>query len=233
MLETELRHALARCQKEYDTSAEEAFARLSDIPTLLLVVPGFPPDPVSISDPQVVDNDGQAALLRAEQKRWGDIEGVQWDDLTKAEKRAAAKLANFLGKGRSFRRQRPSEIDYPLALYLIFTLEDLLGRKVPYSRPLLGGSPRGPAFDALLAALHLTQWRKAIRAGRPAKSARPSRQALESIIKVTRSKHFDNLLQIQWLTRNPANSVGSARTLAHTIGLARNKGPSKRVRGTD
>jgi hypothetical protein len=252
-----LRQALDRCEKRYGISAEQTFDRLTDLPPLQLLVPAtsLPPNPslaaAAVLNPILSDRDAQASLLLAEQKLGPyianaqcaqqkappDIENARWTDLTKAEKRAAAKLADFLGKGRSFRRQRPSGIDYPLALYLIFTLEELLGRKAPYSRSPsddhLNGYPSGPAFDALLAALHLAQWRKAIRAGHPAKSALPSGQAVESIIKVTRSKEFDNLMNLQGLTRAPEYAVACARMLAHVIGLARSRGWSKRVQGTD
>src|SRR5262245_18433764 len=95
----------------------------------------------------VIEPDAKAMLLRTQQKRWGDIVGARWGDLSKPEKRSSNKLARFLGSGRTFIKQRPAQVDYGLAIFLIFTFEKLLGHpKIPISRSWRGGPPRGPAF---------------------------------------------------------------------------------------
>jgi hypothetical protein len=225
-LQKKLRDALIRCEKQYDgIKAEQLFQKLTEIPPTVLT----PLQAVEMAE--IISPDNQAMLLRADQRQWAEIDTVQWRDLSKKDKRAARKLTSFLGKGRSHRRQRPNSINYTLALFLIFTLEEILGRPIPFSRSASGGPPRGPAFDALLAALTLAQWRVAIRAETVPTAPGPS--ALESVLKVTRSERFENLTQRQGLERKPAFATAMSHSLVHTIGMARGRPRAKVSRGTN
>jgi hypothetical protein len=225
-LQNKLRDALVRCEKKYGISAEQSFQKLPAIPTIWLL----PQQPIEMGE--ITARDDRAMLIRADQMRWAEVENAKWSDLSKKDKRAAKKLTSFLGKGRSHRRQRPSTINYTLALFLIFTLEEVLGRPVPFSRPPSGGSPRGPAFEALLAALTLAQWRVAIRAEMPPSAPTPS--ALESVLKVTRGKRFEKLLQMQGLDRGPTCAAVMSHSVVHTIGMARRRRRRGKLgRGTD
>src|SRR3974390_916229 len=170
-LENELRSALKKFETSYRVPADFAFKRLTDIPNSLL----WPMPTISKRTMEViVDDDAKAALLRTNQGRWGEIENATWTNLTKAEKRASRKLTGFLGQGRPFPRQRPTQSYPALTLFLIFTIEELLGKRFPFSRLPSGGSAKGPAFKTLVAAQNLAQWRIAVRAGSPPKTARIS-----------------------------------------------------------
>jgi hypothetical protein len=204
-IDNDLRHALDRCVKQYGISFSEAWERLTDIPPVLLL-----PDSEA-----KLDLGGQASLLRASQ---GESETVQWEQLNKKERRSAKKLAAFLDSKLSFPQQRPAEINIRLALYLIFTFEELLGGKLPFSRPADGGLPRGPAFEAVRAALIQAQARVEPKA---TKSTKPNTVGLASLIKITRTEEFDLLLREQGYERTSAGVCDYGHSIALTIGLAR------------
>ena len=163
---------------------------------------------------ELLDLGARASLLRASQGKWGEIESVQWEQLDRKERRSAQKLAAFLDSDRLFPKQRPAEIDTRLALYLIFWFEEILGKKVPFSRPTDGGSARGPAFRAVLYALLLAE----LRSG---KQPKPNAAGLAGIIETTRTKEFDDLMRLQGFERTSASAVEHGVSLALTVGLAR------------
>jgi hypothetical protein len=209
-IENDLRRALNRCVKQYGISFSEAWECLTNIPPVLLLP--------EVEANEYLDLGGQASLLRTSQGRFAESETVQWEQLDKKERRSAKKLAAFLDSKLSFPRQRPAEINIRLALYLIFAFEELLGGKLPFSRPSDGGLPRGPAFEAVRAALILAHVRvepKAI------KSPKPNTAGLASIIEITRTEEFDHLLRVQGLERTSAGVRDYGHSIALTIGLAR------------
>jgi hypothetical protein len=209
-IDNDLRHALDRCVKQYGISFSEAWERLTDIPPVLLL-----PD---VEANEGLDLGGQASLLRVSQGRFAESETVQWEQLDKKERRSAKKLAAFLDSKLSFPRQRPAEINVRLALYLIFALEELLGRKLPFSRSAVGGPPRGPAFKAVFAALILAQARVEPKA---TKSPKPNTAGLASVVEITRTEEFDRLLREQGYERTSAGVRDYGHSIALTIGLAR------------
>ena len=140
-----LRRALDKCKEKYGVAADEAWNRLTKIPSALLL-----PD---AGANVVLDLNARAALLRVSQVQWQEVEAAHWKQLGKTERRSANKLAAFFDSERQFPRQRPNKINVRLVLYFIFVFEELLGRRFPFSRPASGGTPRGPAFDAVLAAM--------------------------------------------------------------------------------
>jgi hypothetical protein len=184
--------------------------RLTNIPPFLLL-----PDEEAN---ELLDLDTRAVLLRASQGRWGEVEKAQWKRLDRTERRSAQKLGDFLDSERTFPRQRPAEINTRLALYLIFAIEELLGKEFPFSRPTDGGTPKGPAFRAVLAAMALVQARVKPYAG---KSHRPNKAGLASIVEITRTKEFDHLLRQQGFHRTSNDVLRHSRSIALTVALAR------------
>jgi hypothetical protein len=213
-LEADLHVALTKCATRYGIDAEKAFTVLTDLPKLLL----SPVAPVTDVMQGVIKPDVKAMLLRTQQKRWGEIEGARWGDLSKAEKRSSNKLAGFLGSGRTFIKQRPAQIDYGLAIFLIFTLEKLLGcPKIPISRSWRGGPPHGPAFKALLISLNLAQCRAAMRnAVALSLPADVAPRALEEIVRATNRPTFN-------VDRNPDHVASNVHTLIHDLGMSRRR----------
>src|ERR1700732_4897305 len=92
-LENALYATLVRCARLYKISADEAFCRLTDIPPLLLLIPSVPPSDRPLE--ALVDREAQATLVRADQGRLAEGATVQWDELSKAEKQRAVRLARF------------------------------------------------------------------------------------------------------------------------------------------
>jgi len=191
-IEKELYCALVECKEQYDIPVNVLREALTNVTPVL-----FLPD---VESNELLDPDAQASLLRTRQRRWEEIENAKWGQLDKKERRSAQKLAAFLDSDRSFPKQRPAEIDTRLALYLIFRFEEILGKKLPFSRPTVGGSARGPAFRAVLYALLLAELK--IR-------QTPNRNAagLASIIETTRTKQFDDLMRLQGFERTSLNAV--------------------------
>jgi len=221
-LETNLHRAVERCEKKYGIPATQLFQRLTELKALR---PNAWEDDDGRLMLRILDPDTLALLLRVQQKnRLDKIGNSLWKDLTKREKRAAPKLGGFFGSNRSFPRQRPTKIDVKLALYLIFVIEKIIGRRFPFSRSATGDHdpPRGPAFDALLAALALAQRQAELSAGATKKPA-PNRTALENIVKIVRTRIFDNLLESQGFDRSSSGILANGDTIALTISLARKR----------
>jgi hypothetical protein len=122
----------------------------------------------------------------------------------------------------SFPQQRPAKIHYRVALYLLLAFEELLGRRLPFSRQFIGGLPGGAAFEALLAAIAIAQLRISVRSEGPL-AADPKPAAVRSLIEVTRSKAFNELLGAQGLDRSPLNALWNSHVLALTVGMARSR----------
>ena len=219
--EAKLRRALVECQTQYGISVEAAYKCLTNVPLALLL-----PD---VEANELLDLDARASLLRLSQGRFSEPETAQWGQLDKKERRSAHKLAAFLDSARQFPRQRPSHINLPLALYLIFAFEALLGRNLPFSRPSSGGTPRGPAFTAVLAAIALTDAR-AEPYREHADSPKLNRAGLADIIEITRTKEFDCLLRAQGFERTPASVLANGHSIALTIALARKRIVAARTR---
>ena len=227
-LEEVLWRALSKCAKRYGISAEEGYKRLTqDVPSSLLdqqarqgQAPSDLPNLGGLL--QIgIDDDGKAMLLRAHQNKWNGVLHANWGALTKAEKRSAQNLSRFPGSGRTFIRQRPSKIHHALAVFLVLTFEDLLSRKIPVSRSFhRGGSPCGPAFEAVLASLNLAQCRAAVRSGRPLPTeVKPT--AMAEIVRVIKSKAFDKALHICGGSRELSFPAGAANCWALALGIAR------------
>lgn len=86
------------------------------------------------------------------------------EDLSRAQRRKAdGQAALFFSNDRVWAKGRPIETNIPLLLYLVFTIEGVINKRFPMSRPStpLPGSlqgqtpPCGPAFDVLRAAYAL------------------------------------------------------------------------------
>jgi hypothetical protein len=219
-LEGDLRTALAKCEAKYKINADHAFAALTNIPERLL----SPLKPLpEIWRQTIIDADAKAMLLRMDKNRWGQIENARWEDLSKAEKRSAMALAGFLGSGRTFIKQRPAEIDYGLAMFLIFTLEELLGRKVPFSRRFQDRLPCGPAFGALLASLKLAHCRATLRQPERSLPTNVEPRALEEILRVTNRPALDQNLHRHGLRRSSACVAAEVHTLLLILGMSRKR----------
>jgi hypothetical protein len=218
-----LRGHLRACEKRSKkTFPPDAFDLITKLPPILLLQRGDIVDP-QLSMQTRLTPDAKATLLRAWQGRWGQgqIETARWDQLDKKERRAAKKFAALLDKQQFFPRQRPNEIDYRIALYLIFTLEGLLGKRLPVSRPTTGGSPRGPAFEALRISIGLAQWRLFGAPFNPPDIYVPKPEALVDLIRLTKPPGFDELMRQQGLSRTPECVISAGETLALTVAHAR------------
>ena len=217
-----LRGYLRACERRYNISASEAFERLTKVPAILLLSRGDIVDP-QLSMQARLTSDAKATLLRAWQKNWGQIATARWDQLDKKERRSAKKFTALLDKQQFFPRQRPSKIDYRVALYLMFTFESLIGSKFPFSRPASGGNARGPAFEALRISIGLAQWRLC---GSPFKTPEhfvPKPEALADFVRVTRTQSFRNLMRQRGLSRTPECVISSGEVFALTVADARKK----------
>jgi len=211
-LESDLCRALDECHVQYGISIDEARNRLTNVPQALIL----PDDKAD----ELLNLD-LAGLLRVSQgKPGGEVGPASWEQLNKKERRSAKKLAAYIGSARLFPRQRPSEINIPLALYLVFALEELFEKKLPLSRPASGGTPRGPAFRAVLAAMALAQARAEPYAGKP---RRPSNVGLASIIEITKTNEFDHLLRQQGFERTSGCVFWHGNSIALTVALARKR----------
>jgi hypothetical protein len=211
-LEAELCSALIECKRQYGVSPDELRKRLTSIPSFLLL-----PD---VEANELLDLDARASLFQASQRKRGQVEKARWERLDRKERRSAQKLADFLDSERMFPRQRPAEINTRLALYLIFVFEELLGERFPFSRSTGGGTPKGPAFRAVLAAMALAQARAPPYAH---KSHKPNKAGLASIVEITRTKEFDQLLGQQGFRRTSNDVLGNSRSIALTVALARKR----------
>jgi len=207
-IEKELCCALVECKEQYDIPVDVLREAVTNIPPVLLL-PDFEAN-------ELLDLNAQASLLRASQGRWDEIENAEWGKFDRKERRSTQKLAAFLDADRLFPKQRPAEIDTRLAVYLIFRFEEILGKKLPFSRPTDGGSARGPAFKAVLYALLLAE----LRSG---KQPKPNAAGLASIIETTRTKEFDDLMRLQGFEQTSTSAVKNGRSLAVTIALARKR----------
>jgi hypothetical protein len=207
-IEKELCCALVECKEQYDIPVNVLREALTNIPPVLFLQ--------DVESNELLDLNAQASLLRASQGRWGEIENAQWGQLDRKERRSAQKRAAFLDSDRLFAKQRPAEIDTRLALYLIFRFEEILGKKLPFSRPTDGGSARGPAFRAVFYALLLAE----LRSG---KQAKPNAAGLASIIETTRTKEFYDLMRLQGFERTSGSAVQNGMSLALTVALARKR----------
>jgi hypothetical protein len=119
-------------------------------------------------------------------------------------------------------RGQPRKISYYLALYLIFVFKDILGGKLPFSRPnpdygrpKSGSGPHGPAFEAIAAALEVAQWRLQYRVVAPL-GYRLGRSALASLIEVTRDQTFEHY-------QDPAHFISGAASITLMVEQARKK----------
>jgi hypothetical protein len=120
-------------------------------------------------------------------------------------------------------RGRPREISYYLALYLIFVFKDILGGELPFSRPNSGGAPHGPAFEAVIAALAVAQWRLQQRVAVPL-GYRLGRPAVANLIEGMRTSAFKDQMNRHRLTQDPAYFIGQAASIAYMVQLARKSG---------
>ena len=207
-----LRRALDKCKEKYGVAADEAWNRLTKIPSALLL-----PD---AGANVVLDLNARAALLRVSKIQWQEVETAHWKQLGKLERRSANKLAAFFDSERQFPRQRPYKINVRLALYFIFVFEELLGQRFPFSRPPSGGTPRGPAFEAVLAAMDFAHARSEPWANQT-KPSKLKGAGVASIVEIRRSKPFDKLLRQQGFRRTPLDVLEYGYSIALTVALAR------------
>jgi hypothetical protein len=208
VIEKEFCCALVECEEQYDIPVDVLRKALTNIPPVL-----FLPE---VECNELLDFDARASLLRATQGRLGEAESAKWGQLDRKERRSAQKIPAFLDSDRLFPRQRPAEIDARLALYLVFRFEEILDKKIPFSRPTDGGSARGPAFRAVLFALFLAE----LKSG---KDPKLNAAGLASIIETTRTKQFDDLMRLQGFKRTSANAVQNGVSLALTVAMARKR----------
>jgi hypothetical protein len=211
-IESDLSLALDKCSERYGISVDEARQRLTNVPLALLLQ--------NDKADELLDLNARAGLLRVSQGKWGEPDAASWEQLDQKERRSANKLATYVGSERLFPRQRPSEINIRLALYLVFALEELLGGKLPFSRPPDGGIPGGPAFETVLAAMALVQARAEPYAGTP---SRPNKAGLANIVEITRTEEFDRLLLQQGFERTPHDVLWHGNAIALTVALVRKR----------
>ena len=139
------------------------------------------------------DGDMAARMLQSEQQDTP----LNWRNLSSAEKKRARRRWDGLLDVRleATAPGRPAEIDGALVVYCAQTIAAACGTtQFKFSRPPAGGTPRGPMFRALMAALPLAQSRL-VRAANGTAASDPCEinnhpEAVAEIVNITRSREF-------------------------------------------
>ena len=155
--------------RRYGFDADEsALARLSEFPTAVMDWTLLRASGQADTADWPWMKDAAAAIYAFENDLNPDLERRS---LSKAERRSAdARADYFASTNRIWQRGRPVDVDVPLLLYLIFSIEVLIGRRIPLSRrndELTGNlrgkkPPGGPAFRLLRAAYSLASVRHGV-----------------------------------------------------------------------
>ncbi|GEM_PF-4951404 len=121
---------------------------------------------------------------------------TKWEALTKPQRRKAKALAaSFLSTNRVLQKGASIDTGVPLLLYLIFTIEELIGKPFPMSRPAgaITGRlsnqtpPCGPAFMLLRAAYAHASVKLHVMPSKP--------ETVYSVARVARSRAFRSQLE--------------------------------------
>jgi hypothetical protein len=138
------------------------------------------------------DCDAAARMFRLNQRQHNS--DAKWKDLSRAERKSARRLWTWALESSldTAPQGRPNKIDPAMVLYCACVIAEACGKPhLRFSRPALGGAPRGPMWRALMTALPLTHsflhlgWRAE---DVPAFSIRA--EAVVDILKIARSKEF-------------------------------------------
>lgn len=108
--------------------------------------------------------------------------------------------AFVMAEDRILQRGRRVDVDIPLLLFLIYTIEGLIGRPFPYSRPAVENAahrrpPDGPAFRLLRAAYSFASVKHHVR---PA-----GLESLYRVVRLARSDGFRARLHGVWAIHQP------------------------------
>jgi hypothetical protein len=138
----------------------QTLTRLTEPPQSLQIPTGVRTEQANLLLNAIVPFEGDmAARMLRLNERQPDPEAT-WKALTRAERKRARNLWDFaLDAGFDSAPQgRPSVIDSALVLYCSRVIAEACGKpKFQFSRPMNGGSPRGPMWKTVMAALALAE----------------------------------------------------------------------------
>jgi hypothetical protein len=148
-LGADLRQSLEKCWVHYGLDPNRAYERLTSIPRIFFLPSGRIENEPDLMQ-TYVEPDDKAKWFMADRKRYSEIESAKWECLTKGEKRSASSLTGKFGKDQIFQRQGKSTVDVKLALFLLFTFEEML-EQTPWSKTKTSAVTNGHILKLVVA----------------------------------------------------------------------------------